>query len=67
MKENVGTTDRVLRSIVGPALLALGYTRLRGSAGKPAGLAAIVGGALVLESAITKTCPLNAMLGIDTR
>ncbi|CAN5797909.1 hypothetical protein BH23GEM3_BH23GEM3_02110 [soil metagenome] len=67
MKENVGTTDRVLRSIVGPAFLALGYTRLHGNEGSLAGLAAIAGGALILESAITRTCPVNAMLGINTR
>jgi hypothetical protein len=27
----------------------------------------MIGGALVIESAITRVCPLNALLGIDTR
>lgn len=67
MKENVGTTDQILRGLVGPTLMALGYTRLGGYKGRAAGLAALVGGALVIESAITRTCPLNALLGIDTR
>jgi hypothetical protein len=67
MKENVGPEDRAVRMLVGPALMALGYTRLGGRAGELAGLAAMIGGALVIESAITRVCPLNALLGIDTR
>lgn len=67
MKENVGTEDRMVRSLVGPALMAAGYTRLGGREGRMSGLAAIVLGALTVESAITKVCPLNAVLGINTR
>jgi hypothetical protein len=67
MKENVGTRDRIFRSAVGPALMALGYTRLGGRAGRLAGLATMVAGVLTIESAITRVCPANAMLGIDTR
>ena len=67
MKENVGTTDRVIRSIVGPGLIALGYTRLGGSEGRLAGLLAMMGGVAVVESAITRTCPVNGLLGLDTR
>lgn len=67
MKENVGTGDRIFRSIAGPALMTIGYTRLGGRRGRSAGLAAIVAGVLLIESAITKVCPVNALLGIDTR
>jgi len=67
MIENVGDRDRVVRSIVGPALVGLGYTVMRGRRGRASGIATIVAGALILESAITRVCPLNAMLGIDTR
>jgi hypothetical protein len=67
VKENVGTTDRLLRAALGPALMLAGYTRLGGRHGDPAGLAAIVAGVLVVESAITKVCPVNALAGIDTR
>lgn len=67
MKENVGTRDRVGRSLVGPAMMILGYLRLGAREGRPLGLATMIGGALVIESAITKVCPLNALLGIDTR
>jgi hypothetical protein len=67
MKENVGKLDRSMRSVLGPLLMAVGYTLLRGRQGRPAGLAALVGGALVIDSAITRVCPLNAALGVDTR
>lgn len=67
MKENVGTADRIVRSVAGPALIAAGYARLGGRHGQPAGLAAMMAGALVVESAVTRVCPLNAALGIDTR
>ncbi|HVL55903.1 MAG TPA: DUF2892 domain-containing protein [Burkholderiaceae bacterium] len=67
MKENVGTADRALRFVVGPALMLAGYQAFGGRSGHAGGLAAIVAGALVIESAITRVCPLNAALGIDTR
>lgn len=67
MKENVGTEDRIVRSLAGPALFGIGYTRLKGRNGKAAGLATMLFGALLIESAITKVCPLNAMLGINTQ
>lgn len=67
MKENVGTGDRMARSLIGPALMAVGYTKFGGEKGRTAGLAAMVLGTTLIESAITKVCPINAMLGIDTR
>jgi hypothetical protein len=67
MKENVGTADRAIRSVLGPALVLAGYARLGGRHGNPLGLAAMIAGTLVLESAITRVCPVNAMAGVDTR
>lgn len=67
MKENVGQADRIVRSIAGPALILAGYARLGGRDGEPAGLAAMIAGALLIESAITRVCPVNAVAGIDTR
>ncbi len=67
MKENVGTVDRIGRSVVGPALMAVGYQRWGGRHGNLSGLLAIVGGALIIESAITRVCPINGLLGLDTR
>jgi hypothetical protein len=67
MKENVGRIDRIARAVLGPALFTLGYTRLGGHAGRPAGLAAMLTGFAIVDSAITRVCPLNVLLGIDTR
>lgn len=67
MKENVGRIDRGVRFVVGPALAALGYTKLGGSAGRLPGLAAIVAATGILHSAITRVCPVNYLLHIDTR
>jgi hypothetical protein len=67
MKENVGSIDRAVRSVLGPAMLVLGYTGLGGNKGKPLGLMTILAGCSLIESAITRVCPLSALFGIDTR
>ncbi|WP_437682065.1 YgaP family membrane protein [Sorangium sp. So ce131] len=67
MQENVGTLDRTARLVAGPLLMGLGATALGGLRGRPGGLAALVAGALIVESAITRVCPVNRLLGVDTR
>jgi len=67
MKENVGRLDRLMRAVVGPGVLALGYAKLGGNRGAIPGLLAIITGTLITESAITRVCPVNHLLGIDTR
>jgi len=67
MKENVGRADRIVRSIIGPALMLLGYGPLGAYKGRGLGLLAVVGGALIVESAITRVCPVSNLLGVDTR
>jgi hypothetical protein len=66
MKENVGRNDQTMRAVVGPLLLTAGYAFLGGKRGKGKGLIAMVAGAMLTETAITRTCPLNEVLGIDT-
>jgi uncharacterized membrane protein len=66
MKENVGPADRAIRSVAGPALVLLAVTRLGATRGRLAGLGALIAGVLIAESALTKTCPLNAALGVET-
>jgi hypothetical protein len=66
MRENVGGADRLVRAAIGPALLVLGVTALDGRKGAPLGLLAMIGGALLAETAITRVCPVNELLGIDT-
>lgn len=67
MKENVGTIDRALRGIMGPSLIFLGYTRWGGHNGHPPGLLAMMAGTAIMESAVTRVCPLSHALGVDTR
>ena len=67
MRQNVGTEDRIVRSLAGPALMAIGYTQLTERQGRTTGLAALAVGGLIAATAITKYCPLNATLGVDTR
>ncbi len=66
MRENVGGMDRTMRLAVGPGLLALGYTALGGSRGRLPGLLAMIAGALVTETGITRVCPVNEAIGLDT-
>jgi hypothetical protein len=67
MRENVGHVDRIVRTVVGTGLVALGFAPLRAHDGRLPGLFAVVAGALLLESAVTRVCPLNHALGLDTR
>ena len=67
MKENVGQKDQMIRSLIGPGLIILGYFFLKGKKGNLGGLTSMVAGTLISESAITKVCPVNEFLGIDTR
>jgi len=65
MQENVGNADRLWRIGIGASLATVGLMRLRSGRLGPALLFA--SGALLLESAITRVCPVNSLLGIDTR
>lgn len=72
MKENVGKTDRWIRIAVATALGAAGVRSLqknkkRKNGKKVAPAALLAGSAALFESAMTRVCPINGMLGIDTR
>jgi hypothetical protein len=66
MKHNVGQADHAMRGVLGPALLALGYTTLNSREGEAVGVVAMAAGAIITGTAITRFCPINAVLGIDT-
>jgi len=67
MKENVGTMDQTLRGIFGPLLVLTSYSRLKaGKGGLLSGLGMILGTALT-ETAITRVCPLNKLMRVDSR
>ncbi|SDB53614.1 Protein of unknown function [Desulfonatronum thiosulfatophilum] len=67
MKENVGSLDQAVRGVLGSVLLAKGFSRLGGSKGRSLGLLSMLAGVSLIESAITRVCPLSGYLGIDTR
>ncbi|ELY59509.1 hypothetical protein C491_06853 [Natronococcus amylolyticus DSM 10524] len=62
MNPNVGGLDRLLRVVVGIALLVVGYR----NRGQTLGTLAFVAGSDVLATAIIQRCPANGVLGIDT-
>lgn len=63
MHENVGKQDQMLRALSGPLLMLLGYRHRETGAG----LATLIGGAVITTTALTRVCPVNALLGMDTR
>lgn len=67
MKENVGKKDRIIRTIIGTALLPLGYKKWGGENGNILGISVMMFGALLLESVITRVCPINNALGVNTK
>ena len=73
MKTNVGGYDRLARLVAGPVLLVVGLASLGGLLTLAAGTAGVaLGGLLALAgmiltvTALTRTCPLNSLLGLDT-
>ena len=67
MQENVGRLDQTARSFLGTALISVAFMGLGVGRGRLPGIAALIAGTLLMESAITRTCPTNYLLGIDTR
>lgn len=74
MDKNVGGLDRIARLIVGTLLLVVGVAGYAGfvrlAIGPvPQALAAllvVLVGLILLVTALTRTCPLNRLFGIDT-
>ncbi|AGB35924.1 YgaP family membrane protein [Natronococcus occultus] len=62
MNPNVGGLDRILRIVVGIALLVVGYR----NRDRTLGTLAFVAGSDVFATAIVQRCPANELLGIDT-
>ena len=63
MKANVGGMDRILRGVVGIALLAAGF--LAGLAA-PWNYVALGAGAVALLTSVIRFCPPYPLLGIST-
>lgn len=67
MRENVGRVDQSFRVALSGLLGALAVAKYRKGARPLVPAALFVASSLVLESAITRVCPMNRLLGIDTR
>ncbi|RVT86974.1 DUF2892 domain-containing protein [Rhodobacteraceae bacterium CCMM004] len=65
MTPNVGTTERVIRLLVGVILIALPLFGVLPLAGVWGWIALIAGAILVLTAAI-RYCPLSQLFGINT-
>jgi uncharacterized membrane protein len=65
MNENIGRMDRWLRVALGGGLVLAGLRGL-GRSSLACGVL-LTSGALLLETALTRVCPVNAALGLDTR
>lgn len=65
MTKNMGTVDRVLRAILGVALLAAAFLAPQLSAGWPHWVAIAVG-AVMLFTAVVSICPAYLPFGIRT-
>ncbi len=63
LEKNVGGLDRTLRFVFGGLLLAVAA---RTGRKRPIGLMALIVGAGLLFSVLTRRCTVNALLGINT-
>ncbi|MBA3072351.1 MAG: DUF2892 domain-containing protein [Anaerolineae bacterium] len=64
MKMNESGLDRIIRVVVGAALLALYFTQVIAGG---LGIAAVVVGAVLLITGVVGFCPLYGLLKIQTR
>jgi len=62
MRCNVGSTDRVVRFVLGIVLLLLAFMSLKGTAAWISGILGVV----FLFTAAIKFCPLYTLFGINT-
>lgn len=66
MHLNVGSFDRILRIVIGLALIAYAFFGL-GSPTSTIGLVAIAVGAILGVTGLVSWCPIYAALGLRTR
>lgn len=69
MEQNVGSTDRYVRIVVGLVLAVVGLAGFAGmvAAGPIVAAILLVVGAVLLGTALTQRCLLYQPFGIDTR
>jgi uncharacterized membrane protein HdeD (DUF308 family) len=67
MKPNEGTVDRIIRAVLGAALLWAGLWLLNGLQAATLGIVVAVVGLILLFTALTGFCLIYRVLGISTR
>jgi hypothetical protein len=65
MRENVGRIDRLVRTVIGARFMLHGLAGV--VRGRRSAAFAVAAGGFLLESALTRVCPVSTLLGIDTR
>lgn len=67
MQQNVGTTDRVIRIVLGLVLILAPLVNIPAIWSSPVwGYGAMLVGAVLVITALVRMCPLYRLLGIDT-
>ena len=68
MQQNVGGLDEGIRITLGPLLLVLAIGSLRGAIRlrRSVAVGALVVGAVLTATGLTRTCPANSAMGRDT-
>ena len=68
MKQNVGSTDRTFRTLIGALAGAASLATLAGAVPLPAIISPVLGvvAIMMLGTALTGTCGLYSILGVDT-
>ncbi|MGF1544967.1 MAG: DUF2892 domain-containing protein [Parvularculaceae bacterium] len=63
---NVGSLDRVIRLIVGAALVGLPFA-LDWELASPSSIAAMAVGVILIVTAVTTVCPIYGVFGLRTK
>ena len=68
MKYNIGATDRNVRALGGAVVALVGVATLAGALefGTVTGAVAVLIGTVLLGTALTRTCLVYRILGVDT-
>ena len=64
---NVGTADRIIRIILGLALIAVPFLVDTITPASPIGIACFVGAIIMIGTALVQFCPIYGIFGLRTR
>ena len=64
---NVGSADRIIRLIIGLALLAVPFLLGSIAPSSALGIACFIGAAIMIVTALVQFCPIYGVFGLRTR